>query len=82
MPKYRTHFELGIEELKLIEHSLSARVGQLSQDALDFGDQALKLKDCETVEQKVKELKEIRELLGRLHEQKIWYEPDVYVPRG
>lgn len=25
---------------------------------------------------------EIRELLGRLHEQKNWFEPDNYVQRG
>lgn len=82
MPKYRTKFEIGLEELRLIEDSLSSRVGELSQASLDFEGEKLRLKDCDTVDDKMKELKEIRELLGRLHEQKIWFEPDSYVPRG
>lgn len=82
MPKYRTQFEIGLDELRLIEESLTSRVGELSQASLDLNAEKLRLKDCVTVDEKMKELKEIRELLGRLHEQKIWYEPDSYVPRG
>lgn len=82
MPKYRTQFELGIEELRLIEDSLTSRVGELSQASLDLQADKLQLKDCDTVDGKMKEIKEIRQLLGRLHEQKIWYEPDNYSPRG
>lgn len=82
MPKYRTQFELGIKELQLIEDSLSSRVGELSQASLDLEADELRLKDCHTVDDKMKELKEIRELLGRLHEQKIWYEPENFAPRG
>lgn len=82
MPKYRTQFEIGLDELRLIEESLTSRVGELSQASLDLNAEKLRLKDCVTVDEKMKELKDIRELLGRLHEQKIWYEPDSYVPRG
>ncbi len=82
MPKYRTQFEIGLDELRLIEDSLTSRVGELSQASLDFNTEELRLKDCDTVGAKMKELKEIRDLLGRLHEQKIWFEPDTYVPRG
>lgn len=82
MPKYRTQFEIGLDELRLIEESLTSRVGELSQASLDFQSEDLRLKDCDTVTEKMKELKEIRELLGRLHEQKIWFEPEAFVPRG
>jgi len=82
MAKYRKSFELNIQDLQLIEQSLSNRVGELSRRVLDAGGESYRLKDCPQVDQNMDELNAIRDLLGRLHGQKIWFEPTESVPRG
>lgn len=66
MVKPNYNFELGIEDIDLIEKSLYERVSELSQMHWKYPD---KYKEFD------KQIKEIRELLGRIHNQKIWYRP-------
>ncbi|MCU9848812.1 hypothetical protein OEZ60_12445 [Defluviimonas sp. WL0024] len=73
MPHYNEMFELSVEDMDLIETALRHSRDSLSQallerSAADHGDRA-------------DTLRRIQELLGRLHNQKIFYRPrsGVYV---
>ncbi|MEO0380428.1 MAG: hypothetical protein AAF252_09165 [Pseudomonadota bacterium] len=62
MPKYNTTFELNVEELDLIEDAL--RRAKLAQTQAN-------LKSGKSDE----DVREIHELLGKLHNQKTFYRP-------
>ena len=62
MPKYNTTFELNVAELDLIEDAL--RRAKLAQTQADL--KAGKSGD---------DVREIHELLGKLHNQKTFYRP-------
>nr|WP_170614199.1 hypothetical protein [uncultured Ruegeria sp.] len=73
MPRYNDMFELSVKDIDLIESSL--RIALASQShASAQEDEDEKSKREET-------LRDIQELLGRLHDQKIFYRPKsgVYV---
>ncbi len=82
MPKYQTKFELGLEDIALIEDCLTARTQQLAPNAIDWEAPRPQEKNCDVAQQAREKIKGIRELLGRIHHQKRWYEPEIYVPRG
>jgi len=73
MAKFRTHFELDIKDIDFIEVSLTRRVMTASQSDSEEGTSAADL---------MQEIQQIRGLLGKIHEQKIWFDPKVYQPRG
>lgn len=74
MKSYRTNFDLELLDVDLIEQTLSARVSELSRAIAEKGEgPASSLKA---------QLEEVRDLLGRIHNQKIWYRPESYVPQG
>ena len=79
MPKYRTHFELDIKDIDRIEVSLTKRVGDLTRRILDSDAVATDTKGAVELRE---EIQELRGLLGKIHEQKIWYDPKEYHPRG
>lgn len=62
MPKYNTTFELNVQELDLIEDAL--RRTKLAQTQADL--------KSGTVDD---EVRQIHELLGKLHNQKTFYRP-------
>ncbi len=62
MPKYNTTFELNVDDLELIEDAL--RRSKLAQTQADL--KAGKVKP---------EVRQIHELLGKLHNQKTFYRP-------
>ena len=62
MPKYNTNFELNIQELDLIESAL--RRAKLAQPQAE-----LKSNDADD------EVRQIHDLLGKLHNQKTFYRP-------
>ena len=64
MPRYNDRFQIDLEEMDLIEDALRDRVKALSvsQDATSNIDTARKLRS-------------IKSLLGRLHNQKVFYRP-------
>jgi hypothetical protein len=76
MAKYQKQFELDVKDMDLIEEALNRRVGELAQDLVFTADQT------GDAGSRHGEIGAIRELLGRLHNQKIWYEPESFVPRG
>ncbi|MEX0303821.1 MAG: hypothetical protein AB3N24_15490 [Leisingera sp.] len=69
MPQYNDMFELSVEDMELIETALQTTRDSLSEAKPDPGSS-----DEET-------LRRVHELLGRLHNQKIFYYPKdkVYV---
>ncbi|WP_109310508.1 hypothetical protein [Ruegeria sp. AU67] len=73
MPQYNDMFELSVEDMDLIEVSLRRASSTLSHE-----------QPGETEDNKAereKNLRRIQDLLGRLHDQKIFYRPKsgVYV---
>jgi len=79
--KYRTQFDLGLGDLEMIEDALRNQAKQLSQEKLD----QLELEDLEVAANPYEpdpKLMAIQSVLGKLHNQKIWYTPEQYVPRG
>ena len=80
MAKFRTHFELDIQDIDFIEVSLTRRVGDLTRRVMNA-----RQSDSEegtSSADLMQEIQQIRGLLGKIHEQKIWFAPKVYQPRG
>ena len=65
-------FDLDVRDIKIIEQALRAKDGRRGL-AIAQGEVSEKLKE---------EMHEIQELLGRLHDQKIWYKPKGFTPGG
>ena len=69
--KPNTQFELSVKDIKIIEEALNNKVARRSQRILEGEDPEIL----------TTEAAEIRDLLGRIHNQKNWYRPQqgVYV---
>ena len=69
--KPNTQFTLSIRDIEIIERALSAKAGR----------RGMRLMRGEDNKQLHEEMREIQNLLGRLHEQKVWYRDNkkVYV---
>jgi hypothetical protein len=63
--KPNTSFKLTVRDIEIIEHALRAKAGR----------RGLSIAQGETSENLKEEMHEILELLGRLHDQKMWYRP-------
>jgi hypothetical protein len=73
MPKANTQFKLTIRDIEIIEQALRAKAGR----------RGLAIANGETSDKLKEEMHEIQNLLGRLHDQKVWYTPkDKFVPGG
>ena len=68
-PNY--NFKLSVKDISIIETALKNKIGRRSQRIIEG-------EDPEMLQQ---EMKEINDLLGRIHNQKSWYRPQqgVYV---
>ena len=66
MPRYNTQFELTIEDLDVIENALREVKTKMSIDALAANTDSAPQSD---------EVSQIHDLLGRLHNQKVFYRP-------
>lgn len=68
-PNY--NFELSVKDISIIETALKNKIGRRSQRIIEGEDP----------EMLQREMKEINDLLGRIHNQKSWYRPQqgVYV---
>lgn len=82
MAKFKTHFELGVGDLQLIEKGLRLRLSELARTVVDIENGDLRVRETDKSAKATQEITAIRDLMGRLHHQKIWYEPDDYAPRG
>ena len=67
MPRYNTQFDLTVEDMDVIEEALREVKSKLSVDAIDAQDAGTP---------KVEKVRKIHDLLGRLHNQKIFYRPN------
>lgn len=65
-------FDLDVRDIEIIEQALRAKAGRRGL-AIAQGEVSEKLKE---------EMHEIQDLLGRLHDQKIWYRPKGFTPGG
>ena len=61
--KPNTTFKLSIRDVEIIEHALRAKAGR----------RGLAIAQGETSPELKKEMNEIQEVLGRIHEQKVFY---------
>ena len=61
--KPNTSFELSIRDIEVIESALRAKAGRRGL-AIAQGDVSIQLHE---------EMKEIQTLLGKIHDQKVWY---------
>ena len=69
---YNKYFELTPDDIEIIEAALNAKVDRRTRAAI--------LDDGSNRKELLEEANKIRDLLGRLHNQKIWYRPkDGYV---
>ena len=71
MAKPNTTFNLDVKDLELIEDALHSVIAKRSSDLITAGD-AKKTVDRASAEA---EMSEMRDLLGRLHNQKNWFRP-------
>lgn len=66
MPTYNSNFELTVEDMDLIETSLRQTKAELAAQFDKTGDSAASTDDA---------VRQIHDLLGRLHNQKVFYRP-------
>ncbi|MEM9788355.1 MAG: hypothetical protein AAF801_17790 [Pseudomonadota bacterium] len=79
MPRYNRQFDLSITDVDMIEEALRARGRELSRMRLALSEEnPAHLESIKVIEQ---DQRAGEELLGRLHDQKIFYRPQktVYV---
>ena len=66
MVKANKKFKLSVRDIEIIEQALRAKADR----------RGLAIANGETSPQLKEELNELQELLGRIHEQKIWFRPN------
>lgn len=75
MPRYNREFDLTIADVDLIEEALRARGRELSRMRIALRtDDPAHLESIRVIDE---DLREGEALLGRLHDQKIFYRPKV-----
>jgi hypothetical protein len=67
--KPNTSFKLSVRDIEVIEQALRAKAGR----------RGLAIANGETSPQLRDEMNELQDLLGRIHEQKVWYHK---MPKG
>lgn len=73
MPRFNRTFDLSISDVDLIEEALRARGRELSNMRLALsGDNPAHLESIKVIDS---DMREGEDLLGRLHDQKIFYRP-------
>lgn len=74
--KPNENFKLSVKDIELIEYALNYQLGRLANRRLTHIESTIVPEhELESVKEIDSEVKEIRELLGRLHNQKNWYRP-------
>ncbi len=66
MVKPNKKFNLSVRDIEIIEQALRAKAGR----------RGLAIANGETSPQLREELDELQQLLGRIHEQKVWFRPN------
>ena len=78
---YNKNFELGLRDIELIENALEYQMSRLTEQRRTHVESTIVPEsELDSVKQIDAGIKELRELLGRIHNQKVWYRPQgVYV---
>lgn len=76
--KPQTQFDIGLGELDIIEEALRYQAQSLSQKTFDEKEQQKALSDDHFKSR----MAAIQSVLGKLHNQKVWYVPKESVPLG
>ena len=83
MSKPNTEFNLGLRDIDLIEDAINLVIARRSSEMSALAEDTLEnTTDMSAYREIRHEVAELRELLGRLHNQKNWYRPQtdaVYV---
>ena len=83
MSKANTEFNLGLRDIDLIEDAINLVIARRSSAMSALAENTLEnTTDMSAYREIRHEVAELRELLGRLHNQKTWYRPQtdsVYV---
>lgn len=73
MAAYNKNFELSVEDIELIETALRDKKRDLSEQAHE-GHCAIR-NEVQVCDETTEEVREIHDLLGRIHNQKVFYRP-------
>lgn len=76
--KHNTQFDIGLGELDVIEEALRYQAQSLSQSTVDHPDPQEAL-NCDKFKSR---MSAIQSVLGKLHNQKVWFVPKESVPLG
>ena len=70
------NFTLDVQDIDIIENALNYQIGRLTERRLTHIESTIVPEsELESVREIDREINEIRNLLGRLHNQKVWYRP-------
>lgn len=76
MVKPNSNFELSIKDVETIENCLNREINRLSQQKLTHIESTIVPEDqLDSVKNIDTNIKHIHRLLGKLHNQKVWYRP-------
>ena len=73
MGRYNVNFELSVEDVELIEDALRRSKSELSSELIETPDKSET--PYEAVRNTDAAMRRIHDLLGRLHNQKVFYRP-------
>jgi len=79
--KYCTKFDINHEELTVIETALRNEASRISLERLSKLGSETPLASPE-LDNLDSQISDIQAALGKLFNQKVWYAPESYVPRG
>lgn len=72
MSRYNVDFQLSVDDMELIEEALRRSKSELSEQVIDSEVQPM---SCDATKQASASVRQIHDLLGRLHNQKIFFRP-------
>ncbi|MEM9843710.1 MAG: hypothetical protein AAF965_02850 [Pseudomonadota bacterium] len=75
MARYNVNFELSVEDMELIEGALRRSKSELSSQLFDESAQPANAQTAPSGGEGDEEIRRIHDLLGRLHNQKVFYRP-------
>ncbi|MEM7073507.1 MAG: hypothetical protein AAF484_00375 [Pseudomonadota bacterium] len=75
MGRYNVNFELSVEDMDLIETALRESKSKLSADRLGTRAPAEEAPNPDRMQEGGDQIRRIHELLGRLHNQKVFFRP-------
>ena len=75
MTKANTTFNLDIRDVELIENALNSIITKQSSTIINSADNRNAKPQYDCPVKAKSQIAELRDLLGRLHNQKIWYRP-------